>query len=164
MKNIYLIGMPGCGKSTIGKVISREINMDFVDLDDYIEKMTSKTIPELFEMGEKHFREAESNALLKVSRMQNTIVSTGGGIIVTDKNAEVMKNTGIVIFINTSPDKILGNSALEGRPLLKDKNKIFDLYEKRYNLYTLEAQYVVDNEGSINECVQKILDIIKTEK
>lgn len=164
MKNIYLIGMPGCGKSTIGKIISREINMEFVDLDDYVEKMTSKTIPELFEMGEKHFREAESDALIDISQMQNTIVATGGGIIVTDKNTEIMKNTGMVIFINTSPDKILENSALEGRPLLRDKNKIFDLYEKRYKLYTSAAQYVIENENSIIECVEKILGIIKTEK
>lgn len=164
MKNIYLIGMPGCGKSTIGKIISGEINVDFVDLDNYIEKMTSKTIPELFEIGEKHFREAESDALLKVSRMQNTIVATGGGIIVNEKNTEIMKNTGKVIYINTSPEKILKNSSLDGRPLLKDKNKIFDLYERRGKLYNSSADYIVENETGIDECVQKIIDIIKTEK
>ena len=164
MKNIYLIGMPGCGKSTIGKIISGEINMDFVDLDDYIEKKASKTIPELFEIGEKHFREAESDALLKVSRMQNTIVATGGGIIVNEKNTEIMKNTGKVIYINTSPEKILKNSSLDGRPLLKDKNKIFDLYERRCKLYNSSADYIVENENSIDECVQKIIAIIKTEK
>lgn len=162
MKNIYLIGMPGCGKSTIGKIISGEINCDFIDLDAFITEDTGKAIDELFKMGESHFRSVETACLKKVSTRENLVVATGGGIIVTDGNADIMKKSGRVIFIDTPPDQIIKNSDLDGRPLLADnKDRIYELFEKRYALYLDAADVVVKNVGSIDEAVEKIIYEIK---
>ena len=164
MSNIYLIGMPGCGKSTIGRIISGEINMNFVDLDEFITEDTGKTIAELFQNGEPYFRSIETECLKKISSMENLVVATGGGIVVTDGNADIMKKTGKVIFIHTLPEKIISNSPLDGRPLLaENKNKIFDLFKKRYNLYIDAADTVVDNTGSIDDAVEKIMNELKSE-
>lgn len=160
MKNIYLIGMPGCGKSTIGKSISKEINREFIDLDEYIVEQTGKSIAELFEVGESHFRTCETECLKKVSDMDNMIVATGGGIIETSGNDEIMRNSGTVIFIHTTLEKIMENSTLDERPLLaENKNRIFELFERRYEKYKSAADYIVDNMGDIKDTLNKIKDL-----
>lgn len=160
MNNIYLIGMPGCGKSTIGKIISKEINREFVDLDEYIIESSGKSIEELFSAGETHFRSVETECLKLVSNMNNLIVATGGGIIETSGNSQIMRNSGIVIFIHTTPEKIMENSSLDGRPLLaENKNRIFELFERRYEKYKSSADYIVDNMGDIKDTISKIKDL-----
>lgn len=165
MSNIYLIGMPGCGKSTIGKIISGEINMQFIDLDEYIVEQTGKSISELFEVGESYFRDCETECLMKASECaDNVIIATGGGIVERNVNSDIMKSNGKVVFIHTPPEQILANSALDGRPLLADnKNRIFELFERRYGKYQEFADYTVDNTGSIEETVADIIRIIKPE-
>ncbi|MBQ6998385.1 MAG: shikimate kinase [Clostridia bacterium] len=160
MKNIYLIGMPGCGKSTIGKIISTEINRNFIDLDEYIVNQTGKSIAELFEVEENYFRACETVCLKKISDMDNMIVATGGGIIETPGNDEIMRSSGTVIFIHTTPEKIMENSSLHGRPLLaENKNRIFELFERRYEKYKSAADYIVDNMGDIKDALNKIKDL-----
>ncbi len=160
MNNIYLIGMPGCGKSTIGKIISKEINREFIDLDEYIIRCSGKSIEELFSVGEAHFRSVETECLKMVSDMDNLIVATGGGIIETAGNDEIMRNSGIVIFIHTTPEKIMENSSLDGRPLLaKNKNKVFELFDRRYEKYKSAAEYIVENMGDIKDTISKIKDL-----
>ncbi len=158
MSIIYLIGMPGCGKSTIGSIISGEINIKLIDLDEYIEEFTGKTIPALFKAGESHFRDMETQCLKLVSCMDNIIVATGGGIVERNENIAIMKNSGKVIFINTTPEQIMKNSSLDGRPLLaENKNRIFDLYDRRYEKYKNAADVIADNMGSIDDTVKYIL-------
>lgn len=160
MNNIYLIGMPGCGKSTIGEIISKEINREFIDLDEYIIEYSGKSIEELFSDGEPHFRSVETECLKLVSDMNNLIVATGGGIIETSGNDEIMKNSGTVIFIHTTPEKIMENSSLDGRPLLaENKNRIFELFDRRYEKYKSSADYIVDNMGDIKDTISKIKDL-----
>ena len=91
MKNIYLVGMPGCGKSTIGKKISEELAIEFLDLDDYIVSYSKRSIADMFQEGEKVFRNAETNCLKEVSKKENLIVATGGGVVVTPENIEIMQ-------------------------------------------------------------------------
>ena len=124
MSIIYLVGMPGCGKSTIGAICAKNAGLDFLDLDNYIVECENRTIEEMFEIGEDEFRTAETRALKSLSEKDNLIVATGGGIVTRDKNIEIMKSTGKVIFIDASVSFILDKSSLDGRPLLKDKNKI----------------------------------------
>ena len=160
MKNIYLIGLPGCGKSTIGKIISPEIKTDFIDLDEYIVTASGKSIAELFEVGEDHFRKWETRCLCEVSALSNTVIATGGGIVERCENIPIMKESGKVVFIHTTPEKIMENSTLDGRPLLaKDKNRIFALFERRYEKYKSAADYIVDNMSTIEETVKNIIKI-----
>ena len=163
MKNIYLVGMPGCGKSTIGKKISENLGIEFLDLDDYIVSCSKTSIADMFEEGEAVFRNAETSCLKEVTKNENLIVATGGGVVVTPENIEIMKKSGIVIFIDCDVEVISKNSPLDGRPLLKDKTKIYDLYNNRIALYKKSAMYEVLNNGTIDETIKNIEKIIKAE-
>lgn len=161
MNNIYLIGMPGSGKTTLGKQISSDFNLPFIDLDYYLVEKERHTIEDIFNTrGEKYFRIAETKYLKEVSKKENTIVSTGGGVVLFDENIEIMKDSGIIIFINTPPECILKNSTLTGRPLLHDKNKIFTLYEERFDKYKKAADFMVDNLSDIQQAKSEITDIL----
>ena len=161
MNNIYLIGMPGCGKTTIGHHISKKLKLTFVDLDKEIVKREGKTIDSLFEDGEAVFRRAETEAIKDVSKGENLLVSTGGGIVTVEENNEIMKSTGKIIFIDASVEFILDKSSLEGRPLLKDKSKIYDLYAKRISLYRRAADYTVENNGILSDVCKRMEQAIR---
>ncbi len=159
MNNIYLIGMPGCGKSTIGKIISEKLGLKHIDADEYLENKYSQSIPDIFKnFGEDDFRNKESIVIKELSKKTNIIVSTGGGVVVRKENKAEMKKSGVVVFINTTPQNILANSSLEGRPLLSDKNRIYDLYNKRIALYNDFADIIIDNNSSIEAAAQKIIN------
>lgn len=154
--------MPGCGKSTLGKRVANSLGMTFIDADDYIVGKSGKSIDEIFaESGNEGFRKIESACLLDISKMENVIVATGGGIVTIPENIPVMKNTGSVIFIDTPVENILNNSSLSGRPLLKDKTKIYDLYSERIEKYKTSADYVCENAGMLNVAEGKLLDICR---
>ncbi len=162
MNNVYLIGMPGCGKSTIGKIVSEKLGMPFLDLDAYIVKSTGETIDEMFKKGESYFRKKETECLLNVSSLKNTVVATGGGVVEMEANLSILKNSGCVVFVDTPPDNIIANSSLEGRPLLADnKNRIFDLYKRRYSLYEKFSDFTVKNCGGIEAAVSGVIKLLK---
>ena len=93
LKNIVLIGMPGCGKTTLGKILNKELSMEFYDMDNYIERKTDKKISELFEKGENYFRDIESLACEELSKNKNVIISTGGGVIKRKENIDFLKES-----------------------------------------------------------------------
>ena len=159
-KNIVLIGMPGCGKTTLGKILNKELSMEFYDMDNYIERKTDKKISELFEKGENYFRDIESLACEERSKNKNVIISTGGGVIKRKENIDFLKENGIVIFIDRSVDDIIGDVDISKRPLLKEgKEKVLKLYEERYLLYKNYADEIVVNNKNIEDTKNKIIDI-----
>ena len=161
MNNIYLIGMPGCGKSTIGAIVANTVGMKFVDADDYIVQTEGRTVSEIFEEGENVFRTVETKALKEISQTDGVLVSTGGGIVTIEENIEIMKSTGTVIFIDASVEFIMDKSSLEGRPLLKDKNKIYDLYKSRIALYRKAADYTVENNGILSDVCNRLEEVVR---
>lgn len=165
MKNIVLIGMPGCGKSTIGKLLSKETGFKFLDLDDYVMESNDMTIEEMFEHGEEFFRDKETKAVKEVSENLGIIISTGGGVIKRKENMLNLKRNGTIIFIDRSPEKIIQTLDNSVRPLLKDGVKrIFDLYKERYKLYINYSDKTVENNGNINEVISKVKDMIPSIK
>ena len=156
--NIVLIGMPGCGKSTIGKELANSLNKTFVDIDSEIIQKAGKTIPEIFkEEGEKAFRDIEEECILEISKKQGLVIATGGGAILRENNVTALKGNGLVIFLDRDADKL----ASDGRPLSSSKEAIQNLYNNRIELYKKAAKYIVDDNGTINEVVDTILDLIK---
>lgn len=136
-KTIFVIGLPGSGKSDLSKLLAEYINYTFFDMDKVIESREKKTINKIFEdRGEEYFREAESKILEELSNIKNAVISTGGGAILKEKNRILMRERGIVIFIDRPAELIINNINVSERPLLvQDKNKLIELSKKRDALY-----------------------------
>jgi shikimate kinase len=166
MKNkIVIIGMPGSGKTTIGRMLAKELNIKFIDMDEYIVNKTGKTTVQLFENGEEYFRDIESETCKELAEYDSILISTGGGVIKRKKNVDVLSEEGLIIFLDRPVDNILGDVDVSFRPLLKDgKEKLLKLYDERYTLYNEYAEEIVKNDSDIRVVIDKIKEIIKSNK
>jgi shikimate kinase len=159
--NIVLIGMPGCGKTTIGKLLAEKLTKKFVDVDAYIEETQKRTIPEIFTQGENYFRDIESQAVKNVAKLESHVISTGGGVIKRRENIDALKESGIIIFIDRPIETIASDVDTENRPLLKDKKEaLFALYKERYPLYKEYCDFRVENTKAIDTILDTILSLI----
>ncbi|MFY0689665.1 MAG: shikimate kinase [Cyclobacteriaceae bacterium] len=149
---LFLIGLPGCGKSTAGRKLANSLGVDFVDLDDEIVKITRQEISETFEQfGEEYFRERETEALRTVIKNeQDMIVSCGGGAPCFHDNLKLMKSAGQVIFLDVSIEEIVKRLTNDtGRPLLANgdqKLRLNQLYAERIQYYQ-QADHIIKNDG-----------------
>ncbi|MFA6064267.1 MAG: shikimate kinase [archaeon] len=127
--NIFLIGYRGTGKTTLGKIISRERKMPFIDLDELIVKTVGKAIPQIFSTeGEAKFREYETNALKEVCEKQNQVISCGGGIVTREENITLLKKNGLVVLLKASPETIFNRIYKDkNRPALTDKDPMEEI-------------------------------------
>ncbi|MGH4117581.1 shikimate kinase [Clostridium sp.] len=162
-KNIVLIGITGCGKTTVGNILAKRLQLPFYDVDLYIEKKHGKSIADIFILGEPYFRKVESLALEEiVNKGERKVISTGGGVVKIHKNMELFLDNSIVVFLNRNIDEIVGDIDVTGRPLLsEDLSKIYDLYEKRLPLYKKHCDYEIKNKESIKETIDEILYILR---
>ena len=156
---IYLIGMPGSGKSSLGKELAKKINYDFIDMDLYIEKQAGMFIDEIFDSyGEEHFRDLERNVLNDFNNMDNVIIATGGGVIKNKNNKKLMN--GICLYLDVPVNELeirLSKSEIE-RPLLK-KYSVEELYNQRKDLYDYFADYKINNEN-LEKRIDNILEVL----
>lgn len=159
---ILLIGMPGSGKSTIGKLLSEKLNYDFCDMDKYIEEREGKSIKEIFLQGEDVFRDIESKACKELNNKNKTVIASGGGVVKRKENIDAFKDKATIIYIDRPIENILTDINLANRPLFKEgSRKLYKLYEERYNLYNDYCDYKVFNEKSIEDVLENIINIIK---
>lgn len=152
---IYLIGMPGSGKSSVGKKLANKINYQYIDMDEYIENKLNKKIPLIFsEDGEAYFRLKEKEVLNDFLSLDNVIISTGGGVIKDRSNKDLMN--GKIIFIDVDIP-ILENRLKNDntRPLLKVKT-VKELYDERIDNYKYFYNLKVEN-IKIDDCVNDII-------
>ena len=157
MCNIVLIGMAGCGKSTIGKVLAEKLNKELVDTDQMIENVENMPIPEIIEkFGEVHFRNCENAAVILAGREKECIIATGGGVVTRVENYNPLKQNGIIVFINRDADLLPTN----GRPL-SQMHGVKALYEKRMPLYRQFADIEVDGNGTVEEVADRIIKEIE---
>jgi len=161
-KNIVLIGISGCGKTSIGDMIAKKLNYEFVDTDEVVEGF-GMTIEELFESGEKGFRLIETMAVKQVASYENAVISTGGGVVTRDENMEHLKKNSVVVFIVRDINRI--KKSLEKdrnvRPLLKNDDSLDKLYFERLPLYEKYADITVENNGSIYKVCDEIINKYK---
>src|SRR5574344_117768 len=125
MRRIIIVGYMGSGKTTVGKALSKEIDMPFYDLDWYIESRLRKTVPQIFaERGEDGFRTVEHNMLHEVAEFENVIVSCGGGTPCFFDNMDYMNEQGQTVYLKASPEVLYGHLIIgkTERPLLKGKS------------------------------------------
>ncbi len=165
--NLYLIGFRGSGKTVLGKIISEKCDMTFIDTDNLTAGKEGISIPEIFKKyGEEYFRKIESGILEEISKKNNQVVSTGGGIILKEKNRDIIKKTGYCVFLHADPEilfnRIRGDKnrpALTGLPL---KEEILEVLKTREPLYLDIGQIIVDTgKYGIEKSVEIILDAIK---
>lgn len=149
--NIYLVGPMGAGKSTIGRVLAAELHLSFRDSDKVIEDRTGADIPWIFDMeGEEGFRDRESAVLEELSKGQDVVIATGGGIILRPHNREIMRSSGYVCYLTASIEQLVERTARDKkRPLLQVENprqKIIDLVALRDPLYLETADFVINTD------------------
>jgi shikimate kinase len=161
MKNIVLIGIMGCGKTTISKLLAQRLNRPVIDMDDYVVEKFNMTISEMFDVSEDYFRDNESECCKDLALLDNYIISTGGGVIKRENNINELKKNGIIIYIDRPIINIVEDVETSTRPLLKDgPQKLYDLYEERNPLYMNACDYHIMNDSSLEEIVNKIIEII----
>ncbi len=149
-QNIILIGMPGCGKTTTGKILSEMLGKEFIDCDEEIVKYKNMTIPEIFEKeGEEAFRKAEHEVIKKVSKKTGCIIATGGGCVTREENYPYLKQNGIVFWIKRNVEKL----PTDDRPL-SQKNNLLKMYEERKPLYKKFCDYIVENKENALETAE----------
>lgn len=164
MKNIVLIGIMGCGKTTIAKLLAQKLGMQVVDIDEYLVDKYQQTIPEMFAISEEYFREREAICCKEVANLEGRIISTGGGIINNEENVQVLKNTGILIYLDRPIEHIISDVETSSRPLLKDgPQKLYELYQERHQKYLAACDYHIINDQGIYFIVDKIIEILKKE-
>ena len=162
MKNIVLIGMPGCGKTTFGKALAERLSRPFVDADLYLEEKEQRTIKSFFAESEKAFRDAEERTICDLAGKEGLIIATGGGVVKRQSNVVKLHASGLIIFIDRRAEDIVTDVEVEKRPLLKEgPDKVFTLYKERIALYRAAADRILENRGSEKEVLARLLDMVK---
>lgn len=157
---IILIGMMGCGKSTIGKLLSLRLNIDFIDMDDYIEKQSNMSISDMFKISQQYFRYKETQACIDLADYKDCVIASGGGIITNQDNLRYLRNNSIIIYIDRKIEDIITDIDVSQRPLLQEGTHVlYELYKTRDPLYQQSCDYRIYNDGSINDITDKIMNI-----
>ena len=153
MENIVLIGMPGCGKTTIGKMLAQQLGRPFWDADEVLVARFGTTIPEIFASdGEEVFRNMETMVLTDLGKTSGSVISTGGGCVTRAENYPILHQNSKTIWIQRDID----NLATSGRPL-SQANNLSQMYQTRKPLYESFCDYAVNNDGAPEDTVKHIL-------
>lgn len=157
MENIILIGMPGCGKSTIGKKLAQKLGKEFVDADQALETHFGRPITEIIPQdGEAAFRAMETEILDMLGKKSGLIIATGGGCITQERNYPLLHQNGTIFWLKRDLNKL----PTHGRPL-SQKNKLSELYRVRKPLYEAFADVVIDNDSTTAQTIHQILEALK---
>ncbi|HQD50018.1 MAG TPA: shikimate kinase [Defluviitaleaceae bacterium] len=165
--NIVLIGFMGCGKTTVGKNLSKKLSYPFVDSDLEIEKEIGMTISDYFKKyGENNFRLIEEKIIQKLASGKRKIIATGGGIVKNPGNIYHLKQNGLIIYLKASAEHIYNNLKNDfSRPLLNVEDKytrIQSLLEERKSLYEKYSDYIVEVDGkAVDEITKSIIDYLE---
>lgn len=160
--NIFLVGMPGAGKTTIGRQLARRMHRSFVDADHEIEARTGVRIPLIFDIeGEAGFRERESKVIAELASRTDLVVATGGGAVLRAENRSALRQGGTVVYLHASPELLYERTRLDpNRPLLQvddPRRKLEELFAQRDPLYREVADIVVNSlGGSIGQLVKQV--------
>jgi shikimate kinase len=161
-ENIYLIGLMGAGKTTIGRQLARALQLPFYDSDKAIEESTGVDIPTIFEFeGEEGFRNREQKMLQQLTSLQGIVLATGGGAVLREENRQRLQLNGFVVYLYCSVDKILERTKRDSqRPLLQTNNprmRVEQLFAERESLYKACADFEVNTGDLQSKSVVKAI-------
>ena len=161
LSNVAIIGMPGCGKSTIGRALAKTLGKTYVDLDEVIEKNTGMPIPDIFAReGEASFRKYESQAVAEISKQTRQVIACGGGVIKTPGNARALRQNGPVLWVR----RPLSRLATRGRPLSKGGEALRQMEAERTPLYTAAATAELESNATLTEAVDKAVELFEADE
>lgn len=153
VRNVVLIGMPGCGKSAVGRALARRLDKEFVDLDHMITDRAGKPIPEIFAQdGEEAFRVLESQVTWEAGARTGCVISTGGGVVTRDENYPPLHQNGVIVHLTRDLDRL----PKDGRPV-SQRSDLRELWAKRKPLYASFADLTADNNEAIGDTVESII-------
>ena len=159
MENLILVGMPGCGKSTIGHILAEKLQKAFVDADSEIIRTAGMPIPEIFETsGEAGFRKVETQVLEQLGKRSGLVIATGGGCVTHEENYAPLHQNGTIFWLKRDLDQL----PTEGRPLSK-AGELDKMYAVRKPLYDRFADFSVENDGDPNTVAEKIISVLNLE-
>jgi len=159
LQNIVLIGMPGCGKSTAGRILAARLGKEFVDLDQLIEEEAHKPIPEIFaQEGEDAFRRLESSAVREAGARTGCVISTGGGVVTRQENYAPLHQNGVIVHLTRDLEKL----PKAGRPVSQSV-ELTELWRQREPKYRAFADVTVSNDGPLYETVDQIEKELSTQ-
>ena len=157
MANVVLIGMPGCGKSTLASLLASQLNREAVDADSEIVRLAGKSIPEIFaEDGEEVFRRWETQVLETLGMQSGLVIATGGGCVTRERNYPLLHQNGILFWIRRDLDAL----PTDGRPLSQTQ-KLTEMYTIRKPMYEKFADHIIENNGSPEEAASAILSCLE---
>lgn len=160
-ENIVLTGMPACGKTTIGKQLSKLLNMELIDTDKLIEEKEKMSISDIFDKkGEKYFRKLESEVIAEIAPHQSKIISTGGGAVLNQENILALKQNGRIFFLDRPLESLMPSN---DRPLSSDVESLKKRYTERYGIYLSSCDIHITSNGSIEQTVDTIVKELKNE-
>lgn len=155
MKNIVLVGMPGCGKSTVGKALAKRLSRPFFDADQEIVKRAGKSIPEIFQTeGEAGFRKIETEVLFDLCRQSGAVIATGGGAVTVPQNHDILRQNSLVVFLNRD----IAVLPTKGRPL-SEQNDLHEMFRQRLPLYRAVCDYEVDGNSEIQTVTDRVAEV-----
>ena len=160
--NIFLVGMMGAGKTTVGKLLAQQLGKTFVDSDEEIQQRTGVTIPHIFDVeGEAGFRQRETNVIQDLVRLDNLVLATGGGAVLNGQNRDALRGNGIVIYLRSSVHDLWQRTRHDrNRPLLQTADPratLKNLYEQRDPLYSQVADLVISTgKQSVHSLVMQL--------
>ena len=160
-QNIFLCGFMGCGKTTVGQLLARRLGMEFQDMDQYIEQQAGKPIPAIFaQQGEAAFRQLEHQAVLQLSQRQGLVIPTGGGVLTRAENIVPLKQSGILVYINTPFALCYQRIASSDRPLVQTRSReeLYELYLARRSIYREACDLEISGIGGSRAAVRSILE------
>lgn len=162
MANIVLIGMPGAGKTTIGRKLSKALGRPVLDADDKVVEQTGRTIKDLFQEGEDVFRQAETEAVKTLAALDGIIISCGGGVVKRPENIAYLQQNGKIFFLNRDLAAIAGSVDKVTRPLLNSaEDRLTQLYKERLPLYLKYADYTIPVDEDFDKTTEYIIGLVK---
>ena len=163
-RHIFLIGMQGCGKSSLGKRVARETGLSFMDTDAMVAGSVGGTVNEFFaQYGEETFRKAETGALALLTRARPMMISTGGGTVMNPVNRHIMRSWGTIVLIDRPLEDILSDIKLDRRPTLRDGGltEVERVYNERIQIYRDLADIVVRNDQGYHMAVYTLSRLVR---